>query len=231
MKTKTFACLAGLALATAAQAGTPATQMAPAPSTGLWHWFIGGSAGYLTDLDEAMYGLQLGMEYQTPGSTASHAIYLEVGYTQDDASYSDVPPAGITGGISRYASLDLDIIPITLNYKYEAAITERLNWYAGLGLGIAILDSSYDWSWKQVVAPPNPTSGSGSGDDSEVVFYGNVFTGLSYDMSDSFSIFAGVRYIFMDNQDWDIEEKGISASYEAGIDGDVLVELGARYRF
>jgi len=228
MKTKTFACLAGLALATAAQAGTPAIETAPAPSTGLWQWFIGGSAGYLTDLDEAMYGLQVGMEYQTPGSTASHAIYLEVGYTQDDASYRDVP--GIPGAVSRYASLDLDIIPITLNYKYQAAITDRLNWYAGLGLGIAILDSSYKWSWTQAVLPPNNT-GSGRGDDSEVVFYGNVFAGLSYDVSDSFEIFAGLRYIFMDNQDVKVRVAGESLRYEAGIDGDVLIELGARYRF
>lgn len=230
MKTKTFACLAGLALATAAQAGTPATVMAPAPESGLWQWFSGGSVGYLTDLDEAMYGLQVGMEYQTADARASHAIYLEVGYTQDDASYRDVPPAGMTGGISRYASLDLDIIPITLNYKYEAAITDRLNWYVGLGLGIAILDSSYKWGWTQAVMPPNNT-GNGRGDDSEVVFYGNVFSGLAYDMSDSFEIFAGLRYIFMDNEDVNVRVAGESVRYEAGIDGDVLIELGARYRF
>jgi opacity protein-like surface antigen len=230
MKTKTFACLAGLALATAAQAGTPATEMAPAPESGLWQWFIGGSVGYLTDLEEAMYGLQVGMEYQTPGAQASHAIYLEVGYTQDDASYSDVPTAGTTGGISRYGSLDLDIIPITLNYKYQAAFTDRLNGYVGLGVGVAILDSSLDWSWSQAVLPPNNT-GSGSDDDSEVVFYSQVFAGVAYDVTDSFEIFAGVRYILMDNEDLKADIKNESISYEAGIDGDVLVELGMRYRF
>ena len=230
MKTKTFACLAGLALATAAQAGTPATEMAPAPESGLWQWFVGGSVGYLTDLEEAMYGLQVGMEYQTPGAQASHAIYLEVGYTQDDASFRDVPPAGITGGISRYASLDLDIIPITLNYKYQAAFTARLNGYIGLGVGVAILDSSLDWSWSQAVLPPNNT-GSGSDDDSEVVFYSQVFAGVAYDVTDSFEIFAGVRYILMDNEDLNADIRDESIGYEAGIDGDVLVELGMRYRF
>ncbi|RPJ34251.1 MAG: hypothetical protein EHM17_07245, partial [Verrucomicrobiaceae bacterium] len=219
------------ALASAAQAGTPTIETAPAPAAGLWQWFIGGSVGYLTDLEEEMYNLQVGMEYLTPGERASHAIYLEIGFTQDDASYRQVPPPGTTGGITADASIDLDIIPITLNYKYEAAITDRLNWYGGLGLGVAVLDSSYDWSWSQAVAPPYPSSGKGGGDDDEVVFYGDVFAGLSYDVSDSFGIFAGVRYIFMDNQDWDIEEKGISSSYEGGIDGDVLIELGARYRF
>lgn len=228
MKTHTFACLAGMVLATAAQAGTPATEMAPAPGSGLWQWFIGGSVGYLTDVEEAMYGLQAGMEYQTPGAQASHAIYLEVGYTQDDASYSD--PPGLPGAISRNASLDLDIIPITLNYKYQAALTDRLNGYIGLGAGMAVLDSSVDWSWFQAVAPPNNT-GSGNNDDSEVVFYGNLFAGLSYDMSDSFEVFAGARYIFMDNEDLKTIVAGNTIEYEAGIDGDVLIELGMRYRF
>ncbi len=228
MKTKTFACLAGLVLATAAQAGTPATEMAPAPESGLWQWFIGGSVGYLNDLDEAMYGLQLGMEYQTAGSPASHAIYLEVGYTQDDASGSET--ADLPGAISWEASADLDIIPITLNYKYQAALADRLNGYAGLGAGVAVLDSSVDWRWSQAVAPPNNTGG-GSDDDSEVVFYGHVFAGLSYDVSDSLEIFAGVRYLFMDNEDLEVEIASESISYEAGIDGDVLVELGARWRF
>lgn len=228
MKTRTFACLAGLALATAAQAGTPATEMTPAPESGLWQWFIGGSAGYLTDLDEAMYGLQVGMEYQTPGAQASHAIYLEVGYTQDDASDGERP--NLPGAVSWDASVDLDIIPITLNYKYQASLTDRLDGYVGLGVGVAILDSSFDWSWSQALPPPD-NNGSGSDDDSDIAFYGQLFAGLSYDVSDSFEIYTGVRYIVMDNQDLEARIAGNSTCYEAGIDGDVLVELGMRYRF
>lgn len=202
--------------------------MAPAPESGIWQWFIGGSVGYLTDLEEGMYGLQLGMEYQTPGSQSGHAVYLEVGYTQDEASGRET--ANLPGAISWQASADLDIIPITLNYKYQYALTDRLNAYAGVGAGVAILDSSVDWSWSRAVAPPNNT-GSGSDDDSDVVFYGHVFAGLSYDVSDSFEIFAGVRYILMDNEDLDVAFAGDCICYEAGIDGDVLIELGARYRF
>ncbi len=129
----------------------------------------------------------------------------------------------------RYSN-DLNIIPITLNYKYQAALTDRLNGFIGLGAGVAILDSSSDWSWSQAVPPPN-NSGSGSDDDSEAVFYGNLFAGFSYDVSDSFEIFVGARYIFMDNEDMAIDFAGQSINYEAGIDEDMLVELGARYRF
>lgn len=228
MKTRTFACLAGLVLATAAQAGTPAIQTAPPPAAGLWQWFIGGSVGYLTDFDEPIYGLQVGAEYQAPGSTASHAIYLEIGYTGDDADENHV--SNLPGGISWKASADLDIIPITVNYKYQAAFTDRLNGYVGLGVGVAMLDTSVDWKWSQALPPPNNT-GSGSDDDSDVVFYSHLFAGLSYDVTDSFGIFAGVRYILMDDGDLEANLFGDSLNYEAGIDGDVVVEIGMRYLF
>lgn len=222
--------LAGLALVTLAQAGTPITTTAPAPSTGLWQWFAGGSVGYVTDIDAAMYNLQLGMEYKSPGAAGSHAIYLEVGFTQDDASYMYSPPAGIVGGRTEAASVDLNIIPITLNYKYEAPISGRLDYYVGLGLGIAILDSSYDWSWTQGGVPAPYNQGAGSDDQTQVRFYGDVFAGLSYTLSDSLRVFAGVRYIFMDNADRHIDVTGAS-DYSAGINNDVLFELGARCSF
>lgn len=201
----------------------------PAPSGGIWEWFAGGSAGYLTDLDEGMYGLQVGMEYRNPGARGTHAIYLEVGFTQDDASYDSsawTPP----GGTVEMAQIDLNIIPITLNYKYKAPLTDRLNCFLGLGLGVAIVDSAYHWSWTQVVAPPGPFEGSGNDDQTNVRFYGDVFAGLSFDVSDSFEVYTGVRYILMDEQDRDIDVTGVS-DYSEGINGDVMIELGAIYHF
>jgi hypothetical protein len=229
MKTTAFACLAGLALVTAARAGISTTVMAPASGGGLWEWFIGGSAGYLTDLEEGMYGLQVGVENQNPGGRVGHAVFLEVGFTQDDADYKLVPPPGVAGGRTEEASIDLDIIPITLNYKCEIAFTNRLNGYVGLGLGVAVVDSSYDWSWIQALPPPNGHKG-GSDEQTDVRFYGDVFAGLSYDVSESFELFAGVRYIFMDEDEQDINVTGVS-DYNEGINGDVLIELGARYHF
>jgi opacity protein-like surface antigen len=230
MKTKAIQWLAGPLLVISAQAGIETSTTSPVSGEGLWEWFVGGSAGYLTDLEEGMYGLQFGMEYQNPGDKGSHAIFLEVGFTEDDASYSDVPAPGIVGGRTENAEIDLNIIPITLNYMYQAPITDRLGFYVGLGLGVAILDSSYDWSWSQVVAPPGPWSGGGSDDETDVRFYGDVFAGLSYDVSDSFEIFTGVRYIFMDETEREIDVTGAS-DYTKGINGDVLIELGMRYRF
>lgn len=230
MKTQALPWLTALALVTAAQAGTPGTVTAPPPAAGLWQWFIGGSAGYLTDLEEGMYGLQVGGEYRAPGAYGTHSVYLQVGYTQDDASYAFLPPAGTTGGKTQAASIDLDIIPITLNYKFEAPIAGRLNYYIGVGLGIAILDSSYDWSWSQVTAPPNPFEGAGSDDETDVRFYGDVTAGLAYRMADTAEIYVGVRYIFMDNVDHPIDVYG-APSYDAGINNDLLIELGLRFDF
>ena len=228
MKTTAFTLFAGFALATATQAGTPSPISAPAPSAGLWQWFAGGSVGYLTDLDEEMYNLHLGMEYKCPGERSSHAIFLQVGFAQDDANYAFYPPPGNGGGRTETSAIDLDIIPITLNYKYEAALTGRLNYYVGLGLGIAILDSSNDWTWQQVTAPPAPFAGNGSTDNTDVRFYGELFAGLTYNVSDAFQVYAGARYIFMDNED--IRATSLN-TYDAGINNDVLLEAGMRFHF
>jgi opacity protein-like surface antigen len=232
MKTTAIQWLAGPLLVISAQAGIETPTINPVPAAGLWEWFVGGSAGYLTDLEEGMYGLQFGMEYQNPGDKGSHAIFLEVGFTEDDASYSDATAPGPVpvGGRTENAEIDLNIIPITLNYKYQAPITERLGFYAGLGLGIAILDSSYDWSWSQALPPPAPSGGGGSDDETDARFYGDVFAGLGYDVSDSLEIYTGVRYIFMDETEREIDVTGAS-DYTKGINGDVLIELGIRYRF
>ncbi len=231
MKLSAFILTAGLALASSCvQAGTTYTTPAPAPSVGIWEWFAGGSVGYLTELEEEMYTLHLGAEYINPNSQGTHAIYLEVGYTQDDADFSYNPPPGMTGGRTVKAAIDFDIIPITLNYKYEAPLMENLHWYLGIGAGIAIVDSSYDWSWTQAVAPPFHR-GSGSENGNEVQFYGHVFAGLTYEISDSFEIFGGVRYILMDDLDIETTALPDQSYHTAGIDGDVLLELGLRYHF
>ena len=43
-------------------------------------------------------------------------------------------------------STDIEIIPITLNYKYECELSDKLNWYAGAGAGIALVDVDFEES-------------------------------------------------------------------------------------
>ena len=88
---------------------------------------------------------------------------------------------------------DIEIIPITLNYKYECELSDKLNWYAGAGAGIALVDVDIETS----VSGDNggPTSES----DDDTAFYGHIFAGLVYNVSDTIEVFGGARYIFMDD--------------------------------
>ncbi len=237
IKPTAFTLLAGLALATTASAGTPA-PVTPPPCVGLWTWFAGGSVGYLTEAESPLYSLNLGMQYKRPGSQSSQSIYLQVGYGQDDAGFMyptlRYGPGGIPipppiGGPTEHAMIDMDIIPITLDYKYEGCLTGRLNYYVGLGLGIAVVNTSCDWRWSMPVPPPAIGSGKGTTDQTDVRLYGEIFAGLAYNVTDQFQIYAGARYILMDNVDRDVHVT--DASYDAGINNNVLMELGLRYHF
>jgi len=73
--------------------------------------------------------LHFGAEYKCPGSDSSHAIYLEVGYTEKSENFfiGNIQDNDIDSDID----FDVEIIPITLNYKYESTLAGNLNWYVG----------------------------------------------------------------------------------------------------
>lgn len=188
--------------------------MPPAPEPCSLQWFLGASAGYLTDAEEAMYHLQFGAERVCPNSDVTHALYLELGYTELSEYFQQ--PGGQTTNL-QFVRVDVDaeIVPLTLNYKYEKAINQTLSWYVGAGAGIAMVDLS-----------ASSAAASASFDDE--VFYAQAFAGLIYNVNPQFEVFGGARYLIMD----DPELTGNSTIDDtASIDGDVLLELGARYTF
>jgi len=217
MKNTALTLLAGLTLATAAQAGSDysakgKTVIAPPAPSCLWTWFAGGSVGTVqSDWDEEIYTLHVGIERKCPGSNCSHAFYLEVGYTDKDERVGIRTAPG--GPPSFFEDIELEIIPITLNYKYECALTGNLNWYIGAGAGVALTDAS----------------NSNSSDD-ETVFYGQLFAGLTYNISESFEIFGGIRYIFMNDVDFFNGAPG-SIEDDFTLDDGIQYELGARFNF
>lgn len=214
MKKTTLTLMTGLALAASAQAGEEysAKAPAPAPEPCLWTWFAGGSGGYVDDIDNDMWTLHIGKEYKCPGSNGSHAIFLEVGWTGwDEGDTFNFTDDRID------VDFDYDVIPITLNYKYESSLTERLNWYIGGGLGVAISDIE----WKASLG-----NDSESDDDSETNFYGHLFAGLVFNFTESFEMFGGARYLYMDGTD-DIDGVDIPGV----LDDDIFYELGARFNF
>ncbi len=228
MKKTLFPILIGLALAATAQAGPdpmPAGKeiIPPPPPSCLWSWFAGGSAGYVSgDWDEEIYTLHIGTERKCQGDSCSQAFFLEVGYTEKDESdhyYGGDSTEPGTSDVQNYDAyrikLHAEIIPITLNYKYECALSGNLNWYLGAGAGIALVEL-------------DASDGQSSTSWDDTTFYAHIFAGIVYNVSESFEISLGVRYLIMDDPDL----TGFSPLDNAvSLDGDTHVEVGARINF
>ena len=195
-------------LAITAQAGEEASSkhvIAPAPSC-LWSWFAGGSVGKIDgdDWDEDIYTLHIGKERKCAGESHSHAVYLEIGLTDDDLEYEMFESVSQ----SFTLSYDIEIIPITLNYKYEDVLINNINYYIGAGAGLAIVDIDL-------------SVGNSSTSENDTVFYGNIFAGLIYNASETCEIYGGARLIIMN------DFKGL----DSPLDDEIHYELGARYNF
>lgn len=240
MKTIALTIVAGLGLTAATQAGSDYSPMGkevmitPQASC-LWSWFTGGSAGIVDgdDWDEEIYTLHIGKERKCSDSNCSHAFYLEIGYTENDMSANELPTSdpnfngyhpGPVTDIPGYESYDLDmsIIPITLNYKYECALTGNFNWFVGAGAGVAIVDAELTH-----IESGDPEV---KHDDDDVVAYGHIFGGVVYNVSPAFELYGGARYIIMDDASLGdgLDTHGID---DINIDGEFQYELGARYNF
>lgn len=204
----------------------------PAPT--LYSWFAGGTVGYLTENEEEMYTLHLGkeMSYQLGGWSPS--VYLEVGYFEigDCADYegrmSDVT-AFVENPYSEYsefeslwaqagrACFDVEVIPVTLNYKLEKPLTNALNVYVGAGAGVAFTEATVD------VGP--------SDDDDDTVFYAQLFAGLLYNVSPTFELYAGARAIYFDEPEYELFGTDFDFDDLGGENTDFLVEAGGRINF
>jgi len=177
------------ASAFAGETTTTSTYSAPpSASPSLWSWFVGGSAGYLLDNEEDYYTLHVGAKLGESGPL-THSLYLEGAY----AEFSNF-------------GLDTELVPVTLNYKLDYALTDSLSLYAGVGAGAAFVN----------------TEVLGFSDDS-VELAAQVFAGLGYDVTSNFQIFTGARWIWVD----DSEIAGVPVD----IGDDVGLELGARFKF
>lgn len=243
MKNTAMTLFAGIALAATAHAGDDYSakggkEVIPPPPSCLWTWFAGGSAGTVqSDWDEEIYTLHVGVERKCGNDSCTHAFFLEVGYTEKELSRSAYDPnsnpsAGNNGfhngevtNIPYYESykLEMEIIPVTLNYKYECAFSDKLGWYVGAGAGVAIVNADLTH-----VESGDPAVDH---DDSDVVFYAHIFAGLTYNVSQSFELFLGARYIFMDDPSLGdgLDFHGVEKI--ATIDGEVQYEIGGRFNF
>jgi opacity protein-like surface antigen len=202
-------------------------------------WFAGGSIGYLTELEEPMYNIHVGVTnscWMLGGWNVS--AFAEVGYAQRGEDFRrqdglvplhqwsnefsiDKLETLLQSDANRFnvrTSYDLDIIPITLNAKFERALTGNLNAYLGAGLGMAYVNLDLT-TVNQYIKGNSLKSFS----ESDWVFYTQVFGGLSYNVTPAFEIYGGARWIYIDDANWG------NATLTLG--SDWLIELGARYKF
>ena len=186
--------LALLSLGSSAFAGSESVAYQPPSSGGytttetLSPWFAGGSVGYLTDAEEALYTLHFGKTFAQSGPL-SHSLFAEVGFSDQDDS-----------------SVELDFVPVTLNYKLDYQWGGGFSFYAGAGAGAAFLN----------------VDAFGDSDDS-VEFMAQAFAGVGYDISQNFQVYGGARYLWVDKTDL------LGVSVDPG--DDVAFEIGARFRF
>lgn len=229
-------------LALPAFAGPSAKEMiAPAQAPCLYNWFTGGSVGYLTEFEEAMYNLHVGTDTCWNLAGWNLALFAEIGYTEKDEDYAgsnesilSAPPIisnvfGSGGSVSLSelesalaataanspfnTGYDLDIMPITVNAKLERNLTGNLNAYFGAGLGVARVDLSVNNGF--------------TFSDADWVFTAQIFAGLSCNVTQNFEVYGGARWIYFD--DAKLSDSVRSATLE--LDDDLLLELGGRFNF
>jgi opacity protein-like surface antigen len=205
-----------------------------------------GDALGLDDWDEPMYAVQLGI---APNENTTY--YLELGLTENNSGFrgsalgSDIEPVlgslvgdgpellsdlfpsyNDTNTITATLNVDMEIVPVTLNYRQEYRMDDRINAYVGAGVGIALVDTRISLGLSNDNGDP-AQSESASFDDT--VFYAHIFAGYSYSINDSVELFGGVRYIFMGDIEYELA--GLSATIDSPLDGAFQIELGARYNF
>jgi len=226
MKLTTLITMTGFALAATAQA-----QEETYASSDSWAFFAGGSVGNvygdfdktvgLEGWDSPIYTLQLGMQKKCIDADSSHnSLFLEVGYT--DYSTKIIYNTGIVLGTGVVREdLDMEIVPITLNYKHEFYLSGEMNWYLGAGVGVAQVDTRLSNS-----SVPSVVGRSFN----DTTLYGHIFAGLNYSYSEAFGVYGGLRYILMSDVDFSV--LGISSfSDDSPLNSAVQYEFGVRINF
>ena len=163
-----------------------------APTDDFKCWFLGGGGEYLFEAEEAYWNAHIGYNFSEVSS-----IFVEVGWAGTDSS-------------NAFADIDVDVVPITLNYKYQGRFSENLGWYFGVGAGAANADIEFN-------------SGAGLASADNWGWTVQAFTGLVYEFSPSFEMYLGARYIWVDDTE--------IFNFDVDTLDDFSLGLGMRFSF
>lgn len=134
-------------------------------------------------------------------------MLAEVGYFEADNIQYSRPGQPLLN-----TTVETDALPVTFGLKFERPLSGNLSAYVGGNLGAAFLD---------MTATRNATGNSIS--ENSAVFTASVFAGLVYNVSPSFEIFGGARWIYFDDTD--------IGGWKVDLGDDVLLEGGLRFNF
>lgn len=213
--------IVSLLLSGVAFAGSSAKEVIPpppVPQPTLWNWFAGASAGYLADYGEEMYHVHFGVDlpYQGP---CRHSLFLEAGWTGADDTFL-LPITFSDSQLTAVLDTEVEIVPLTFNYKFERRFGEKFGCYLGAGAGLAFVDYTGTAGF----------IGGGGGvartSESDTVFAAQIFGGVVYNVTEQIELYGGARWIYIDETSINAPAVGVDI-----LEDDVLVEAGFRVNF
>jgi len=109
----------------------------------------------------------------------------------------------------------------------QVPLTEKLDlWFSG-GLALAMVDSEYTFQ-ESITTPSGPPAlRSGSSSEDDVLVGGYVGANISYAITESFDVFAGAQYQYLDGYSHRVSDK--KASVE--LDKSIFLTVGIGYSF
>jgi hypothetical protein len=169
-------------------------------------------AGYgintkVSDVEFDMYTFHFGRDFGC-NSGFDMAAYLEIGFLTGDMTVSSdlITPTGRTNLF--HDTLDLDIVPVTANFKVEHVVFGPVGAYLSGGIGYA---------WTRV------ESDDLGFDESDGGFYAQAAAGLVWNINESFELFGGARWAYLEGLDFG--DSGFELENTLGW------EVGARFNF
>jgi len=191
--------------------------------------FENGGSFKVDGFDFDMFTLHGGRTFGSGFYGFTTSLYLEVGWLRGDsrASYSgpfenvdfdevDLGEFDLTdeqleqletaAAILGDPGIDIDIVPVTLNFMAERNLVGNLGFYVGGGLGYA---------FTKIDAFGESETGGG--------FIAQASAGLVYNFTETFEVYGGARWIYLDSLNF--------GDSDLELDNDFAWEIGLRVNF
>lgn len=153
---------------------------------------VGTDVGYLLDSEEEYLSVRAGFPVHT-GTSFTQQIELEVGYTD-----------------TKDSGFKADLLPVTLNYRFNATPVNK--WGYTLGAGVGFARTSIDG-----VSVGGPVR---LRDESLAL---QAFAGVTYQATERLALNLGAKYLWID------DAKFAGSSVEIG--DDVALSAGLSFKF